>query len=46
MNDGDGEIVFENNIVSFVYQFGELRQNFSEMADFVTVYIAEVSRAL
>ena len=29
-------------IFSF-HQFGELRQNFSEVADFVTVYIEEVS---
>ena len=25
------------------HKFGELRQNFSEVADFVTIYIAEVS---
>ena len=29
-------------IFSF-HKFGELRQNFSEVADFVTIYIAEVS---
>ena len=29
--------------LSILPQFGELRQNFSEVADFVTIYIAEVS---
>ena len=28
---------------TYFHQFGELRQNFSEVADFVTIYIAEVS---
>ena len=30
----------------FLPQFGKLRQNFSELADFVTIYIEEVSIVL